>query len=163
MKKLLVVIFIINIILISLIASKANASDTLAVELGSVVFKEAAPVVAIKYRRFYSGNTGWFIHDRLAHWRGAGNSDSGTLNDINVGYRVGSKLFIELSTGPGYLFDPDGKTLSGHIQFSSGGAVGYRFKRVTATAGYRHISNADIKTPNAGKDIVHAGLEWRFK
>lgn len=95
------------------------------------------------------------------HWFEAGDGKSGGVAAYSLGTRIeADPLFADLYWGVGYATNPDNVYLSGHLQFVNDLAVGVMRDGVGVGAGYRHVSNAGIKTPNQGRDFFL--LQVRF-
>lgn len=151
------------LILLTIFPFCLNASDSISVNIGSVVFEKRSASTNINYRHyFHKKHRGIFFESGYTNWLSSEEYNSGTFLNSGVGFRFGSTWFVEGSTSPGYLTNPDNKRLSGNLQFMSGVGTGYNFKTITSSLRYLHISNAGIKKPNDGMDIIYFGVEWIF-
>lgn len=67
-------------------------------------------------------------------------------------------LYTRFFFGPALISDTDTR-LSTHYQFNTDAEIGIRDERDVAMGiGYKHMSNAGIKLPNAGRDFIFIKL-----
>jgi lipid A 3-O-deacylase len=72
--------------------------------------------------------------------------------------------YLEGGIGVAYLdsYEIKGRDLSSHFQFEDRIGVGLRFKKLDLSFRYMHYSNASIKGPNDGVDILMGNIAWFF-
>ena len=72
--------------------------------------------------------------------------------------------YIEGGIGVAYLDDYfiDDRNLSSNLQFEDRIGLGFRYKSFDLNFRYMHYSNASLKQPNEGIDIMIGTLSWYF-
>jgi hypothetical protein len=85
------------------------------------------------------------------------NEKSSWFTSVQTGIEVvgsgGAKAIFMF--GPAYLGNPDDNKLSGHLQFHLTGGIGIKdTKNYGLSLLWNHFSNAGIKQPNLGRDMI---------
>jgi lipid A 3-O-deacylase len=83
---------------------------------------------------------------------------------FNLNTRRNIIPYIEAGIGAAYIDDYRiaGRNLSSNFQFEDRIGIGVLIHRLDIKFGYMHYSNAGLKSPNDGIDILLGTLAWRF-
>ena len=76
---------------------------------------------------------------------------------VGVDISLFSWLNLGAFSGPGVVTNTD-QRLSTTLQFFTEGRVRFTDGHLFYDVGYRHVSNADLKRPNEGRDMLFVGL-----
>lgn len=107
----------------------------------------------------------------LSHWRPRAGAKAGNMSQLSAvpmwrfWLSPESRLFFELGIGPSLLSRKEfaGRNLSTNFQFADHVGLGYAIDDHTRLGlRYSHFSNASIKRPNPGLDIIQLTLSRSF-
>ena len=111
--------------------------------------------------------TGYFELS-VNQWDGKGDAVTGVALSPVFQYMFKTRSvwhpYIEAGAGPAYIddFRINNRDLSTHFQFEDRIGLGVRGYNLDLNFRYMHYSNASIKSPNDGIDILIGTLAWYF-